>query len=111
MLYNAALKLLSGSVTAQAITLAATPFLTRLYSPEQFGVLAVFLSMVSVFGVVGTLRFDNAIPLAKSDEVAPLFTISLFVCSFYTALLVCFFLIIEKVDTQTLPQYKAVGLL
>jgi len=45
------LTLISGSVLAQIIAVAAAPILTRLYSPEEFGILALYTSIVTMLEV------------------------------------------------------------
>jgi O-antigen/teichoic acid export membrane protein len=59
-----------GTIGGRAILVAALPILSRLYTPEDFAVLAVLLGVVATVGVVSCLRFDVAIPLADSDEAA-----------------------------------------
>jgi O-antigen/teichoic acid export membrane protein len=62
--------LLSGTVIAQAIPIAITPILTRLYSPEEFGVWALYFSIVMLLGVFSSGRYQLAIMLPKTDEKA-----------------------------------------
>lgn len=45
------LKLSIGTLTGRMITLAALPVLTRLYSPVDFALLAVFLALVNTLAV------------------------------------------------------------
>jgi O-antigen/teichoic acid export membrane protein len=59
--------LASGAATAQLITLLSLPFLTRLFSPEEFGVLASYMAIIGVVSAVSGLRYEMAIPLATSD--------------------------------------------
>lgn len=62
--------LISGTAGAQAITLLLSPVLSRLYSPSDFGFLAVFVSLTSIFGVLACTRLDYAIPVAETDREA-----------------------------------------
>lgn len=63
--------LLGGGATAsQVILMASAPLLTRLYTTEQFGLVAVFGSMLSILSVMSTLRYELVIPIAKDDEEA-----------------------------------------
>jgi O-antigen/teichoic acid export membrane protein len=64
------LTLASGSAAAQALIVAASPLLTRLYTPDDFGVLAVFSAMLGLISVVSCLRYELAIPIAKSRSSA-----------------------------------------
>lgn len=61
-------KLLSANVFAQAIGLAVYPILTRLYTPENFGVLNLFLSISSVFILLATIDYQQAIVLPKEEK-------------------------------------------
>lgn len=63
-------KLLSANVFAQAIGLAVYPILTRLYVPEDFGALNVFLSMAGIATLISTAEFQYAIVLPKDDKKA-----------------------------------------
>lgn len=67
-----------GTVIAQGITIAFTPLLTRMYSPNDFGLLAVFLAVVSVGATLVTLRYETSILVPKKDtESANLVLLSL----------------------------------
>ncbi|NER94659.1 MAG: oligosaccharide flippase family protein [Symploca sp. SIO1B1] len=60
----------SSTALAQALTILASPLLTRLYTPEDFGILAVYTSLLSLFVVVGSWRYQLAIPIASNDLAA-----------------------------------------
>jgi O-antigen/teichoic acid export membrane protein len=62
--------LVTGTAIAQAIPLAISPILTRLYSPDDFGVFALYLSISSVLSVIATGRYEFAITLPAKDEDA-----------------------------------------
>jgi O-antigen/teichoic acid export membrane protein len=49
------LKLVTGTTFAQAVTILASPLLTRLYGPEAFGFLALFTSITSIIGVIACM--------------------------------------------------------
>ena len=61
---------MSGVAIAQAVTLLAMPFLARLYSPHDFGLWALFLSIVNIIGSISTARLEMAIILPKEDDKA-----------------------------------------
>jgi O-antigen/teichoic acid export membrane protein len=60
----------SGMVVSQGLALATTPILTRLYSAEAFGILAVYSSAVGILSIVVSLRYEFAIPLPRSRSTA-----------------------------------------
>ncbi len=64
------LTLLTGATIAQAIPIAFTPVLTRLYVPSDFGVLAIFVSLAAIFGTIANARYEQAIMLPESKDQA-----------------------------------------
>lgn len=64
------LALMTGTTIAQAIPLAISPILTRIYTPEDFGVLALFISISSILGVIANGQYEQAIVLPKLDKDA-----------------------------------------
>ncbi|ALE92665.1 hypothetical protein AOC05_10690 [Arthrobacter alpinus] len=64
------LTLLTGTVAAQLLMLALTPVLSRLYSPEAYGLFSLYSSLVATVTVVAALRYDMAIMLPKHDADA-----------------------------------------
>ena len=64
------LTLMTGTTIAQAIPIAISPILTRIYTPEDFGLFALFVSIASIFGSIVNGRYELAIMLPKKDEDA-----------------------------------------
>lgn len=64
------LVLMTGTSVSQAIPIAISPVLTRIYSPAEFGVFALFLALVAIFGAVANGRYEMAIMLPVEDEDA-----------------------------------------
>ncbi len=61
------LTLMTGTTIAQAIPIALTPILTRIYTPEDFGLFALYMSAASLVTVLATGRYELAIMLPKKD--------------------------------------------
>ncbi|MFD1960755.1 hypothetical protein ACFSHP_20310 [Novosphingobium panipatense] len=57
-----------GIAVGQSISLAFTPFLTRLYGPQSFGVAAAFAAVVNIIIPIATLGYANAIVLPDEEE-------------------------------------------
>lgn len=73
--------LVSGTALAHAITAICMPIIARLYSPADFGLLAVFSSFLGIIAVAACLRYELAIALPESDEDAfHLLALSLLCC-------------------------------
>jgi hypothetical protein len=64
------LTLMVGTTIAQAIPIAITPILTRIYTPEDFGILALFIGLTAIFGTIANARYELAIMLPEKDEDA-----------------------------------------
>ena len=62
--------LAAGTAGGQAITILASPFVSRLYTPEQFGTFGVYLALVSIAAAVVALRYDAALPLPTTEVEA-----------------------------------------
>ena len=75
--------LLSGAAIGNVIVFAATPILTRIYGPQDFGLLAMFVSYSGVLGAVSCLRYDQAIYAPKRKQTALLLVVGGMGCSVF----------------------------
>ena len=62
--------LTSGSMIAQLVLLATTPWLSRLFAPESFGHFALMLTISTIGGSVGGLCYEAAVILPRSRRTA-----------------------------------------
>jgi len=62
--------LAGGTALAQGLLVLASPVLTRLYTPDDYGTMAVFLAVGSVLAMVSALRYDAAIPVPADGRAA-----------------------------------------
>mgnify|MGYP003329557829 FL=1 len=62
--------LTAGTFLAQLITVMITPVLSRLYTPADYAVFAIFTSIVSQVAVGASLRLEMALPTIKDDGEA-----------------------------------------
>lgn len=62
--------MLTGSAGGQAVSLLLSPLLTRLYTPQEFGILSVYSAIIAILTVVASLRYELAMPLVRDDEDA-----------------------------------------
>lgn len=70
--------LVGGTAAAQIVSLLAAPVLTRIYGTEAFGMLAVYVALISMISVVASLKYELAIPLPESErQVVALTVLSL----------------------------------
>lgn len=57
-----------GNISAYGIGFLFTPFIARLFPPEEYGVFALFMSIVGNLSLMSTLGLTNAIILPKQRE-------------------------------------------
>lgn len=57
--------LISGAVIGQIITFLLAPILARLYSPNEFGVFALYSATIAILSIICCARYDLAIILPK----------------------------------------------
>ncbi|MGR5515786.1 oligosaccharide flippase family protein [Vibrio harveyi] len=62
--------LVSGSVLSQILTIAVLPLLTRMYTPEDFALLAKVTTLSLLISIVLTLRLEVSIVLPRSNLVS-----------------------------------------
>lgn len=101
-----AVGMLAGSTAfAQGITFLALPILTRLYSPQDFALFAIYTAILGMGSVVACLRLEIAIALPKKDEdAANLFILSV---GFATLLTIIFAIIIAIWPQQFINLFRA----
>lgn len=69
-----------GTAAAQAIGVGFSPIVTRLYGPEVFGVVGIFMASVSAIGPLATLSYGMAVVLPPTDgEARALMRLSIYI--------------------------------
>lgn len=76
--------LASGTAIAHLLAIGTLPLITRLYTPDEFGILGVFVALMSILTVVANWRYEIAVPLPDSDERAANLAAVALVCGFFT---------------------------
>lgn len=101
-----------GTVIAQTLNVITLPLLSRIYSPADFGVMAVYSSVVAILTELAGLRYYLAIPLPKHTRYAHAlvclsFIIQIIVVAVMTVVLfICGDYIFEKLSLTSLIKYK-----
>ena len=72
---NNVLKLVSGSVIAQAAGILLIPVITRIYSPDDFGIFQLLISISGIIAVMSCLSYQLSIMLPEDDEDAANITV------------------------------------
>jgi O-antigen/teichoic acid export membrane protein len=60
----------SGAMISQIIFILSAPVITRLYGPDAFGIFTLYISLVSIIGIVSCVMYESAIILPESDDDA-----------------------------------------
>jgi O-antigen/teichoic acid export membrane protein len=68
--YRNFLTMLSGNTVSQVIPFFIAPILSRTFSREEFAVLANFMAIVGVIGIVSTGRLELAVPIPQEHKKA-----------------------------------------
>ena len=61
-------KLVSGTVIAQIIGFLITPIITRIFSPDIYGLASTFISVSTILLCISALRYEQCIIIPKDDE-------------------------------------------
>ncbi len=64
------LKLFTSTVFAQGLSFVLSPLFSRMYTPEEFGLIGLYMSIVSVLSVVSTGKYEQAIMLPAENKNA-----------------------------------------
>jgi len=93
--------LMSGRIIAQVVPILLTPLLTRIYSPEEFGIFSVYYTIISLVAMVSSGRYCLAIILPKKEESARSLVFLSWGLSFLTTVIfgIIMFLVGEKFFT------------
>ncbi|MDA9358856.1 oligosaccharide flippase family protein [Flavobacteriaceae bacterium] len=60
--------LFKGSSISQLMPILASPLLTKIYTPDEFGEFSKFLSLVLILVPLGTLKYDQALLLPRDQK-------------------------------------------
>lgn len=63
-------KLMSGTGFAHLIGVAIIPVLTRLFTPEEIGIYATYLSLITILCSIASLRYEYATLVPRTDREA-----------------------------------------
>ena len=64
------LSLLGGTIGAQLIALLAAPIITRVYLPEEFGMMITVWAVIEIAGIIACLAYERTIVLEHNDTDA-----------------------------------------
>lgn len=93
---NSVLLLTGGTALAQMLNIASMPILSRIYSPSDFGILALFTALTGILLEISNLRYYGAIPLPKKDVFAGSLVMLSFIIQFVFISLLAILLFLAK---------------
>ena len=59
-------QLFTGNLFAQLLIIGSAPILTRLFTPEELGILGLFMAITFVISTLTTMRYESALVVEKS---------------------------------------------
>lgn len=59
-----------GTAFAQFINAILSPIITRIYTPEEYGMLTIYIATVSIITITGSFMYELAIPIAEDEDSA-----------------------------------------
>ncbi|MGW8322435.1 MAG: lipopolysaccharide biosynthesis protein, partial [Thermodesulfobacteriota bacterium] len=106
--------LASGTIAGQAISVLASPILTRLYSPAEFGVFQVFLALATSVDRAVCGGYEAALVLPRSDRSAKkLLGVAIHFAVAFALLILVFFLLFggDVLEVLDAPELEGWALL
>lgn len=104
--------IISGSTAfAQVLNALFSPIITRIYNPNEYGVLTVYTSILGIIVIIASLKYELGIPIAEDDEKAVnVMALSFFILFFFVALIFVIFyfcgeIILTLLDASILTNY------
>ncbi len=98
------LSILKANMLARALPLLMAPVITRLFTPQDFGVYTIFLSIVAFLPAVSILRVDWSVPNTANQQRATELTVSGLLILLASVILMYSLLstgIFEKIQSET----------
>jgi O-antigen/teichoic acid export membrane protein len=99
--------LVGGSATGQIFVFVSAPILTRIYTPDEFGLFALYVSMLALIGTFSSLRYPISIPLPKNDiDAANITALSLTLVVITSLIALAMMVLFDKSISQLLPAFN-----
>lgn len=87
----------SGTAFAQVVGMLASPIITRIYPPDEYGMLTLFNSVMAVVGLVGSLKYELTIPIVEDDtDAINSLSLSFFILFFFSLITTTILLIFKE---------------
>jgi O-antigen/teichoic acid export membrane protein len=93
--------MMTGTAMAQAVPLLISPILTRLYRPEDFGVLALYMAITTALSVISAGRYELAVILPEKEDDAVNIVFLALLISLIIGTAVCIVVIVFNAELTT----------
>lgn len=104
--------IVGGTAFAQFLGIVFSPLITRIYPPDQYGVLTAYTAILSLLVIAASFDYQKAIPIAEDDDEAiSLLSLSLlFLISFVAIITILLYLkgelVLSLLNSEVLLKYK-----
>lgn len=99
----------SGTAAGQVVVFAFSPLITRIYSPETFGLQGVFLSLIGILSPAIALRYPMAIVVASDEAEATRISSLAVLIAFGLSTLLGLVLLVAREPVLTMLGAEALG--
>mgnify|MGYP001483190090 CR=1 FL=1 len=87
--------LVRGSILSQSILILSTPIITRIYSPESYGLLTLYLALISIITIFINARYEQSIMLPeRKNDAKNLFFLSILISCTFSVLIFALIIVI-----------------
>lgn len=91
----------SGALLVQVVNVFTQPLVTRIYSPQDLGILALIMSIITMFSSAMNGQYDLCIVSAKSDDEADKIAVGAFYIGLFLSTVVSFGIVILSIISPT----------
>lgn len=89
-------KISLGTVLSQLILFIATPFLTRIYDPETYGIYNIYIAIVIIVSSISSFKIENSIVTEKkNNRIYVIFLLCIFISLLISTFVFLVFLMLK----------------
>lgn len=97
------IQLVMGTGFSQALIIISSPILTRIYTPEDFGLFSVFTSVVGILMIIASGKYEMSIVLPKKiSDARTLLTLSILLTLFTSSIVLIIMIIFNDLFSSVL---------
>lgn len=101
-----------GTAFAQVLNMILSPVITRLYAPEEYGIVSLYSAILIALSFLGSMNYEMGIPIAEQEEKAiNVLSLSIITLLFFTSLVTFIFIFVGDIlltllNGEALIEYK-----